>query len=70
MILVQCSNYNFYGFQQDTRTVHNLPRLDLNVLPVYEMGYNGNGVRVSVLDDGIEYNHTDLRANYVSVMLS
>ncbi|CAH1637184.1 unnamed protein product [Spodoptera littoralis] len=51
-------------YLQDTRTIHNLPRLDLNVLPVYEMGYNGNGVRVSVLDDGIEHNHTDLRANY------
>ncbi|XP_022824749.1 neuroendocrine convertase 1-like isoform X2 [Spodoptera litura] len=51
-------------YLQDTRTIHNLPRLDLNVLPVYEMGYNGKGVRVSVLDDGMEHNHTDLRANY------
>ncbi|XP_021191254.3 neuroendocrine convertase 1 [Helicoverpa armigera] len=51
-------------YLQDTRTLHNLPRLDLNVLPVYKMGYNGSGVRVSVLDDGIEHNHTDLRANY------
>ncbi|XP_075979431.1 neuroendocrine convertase 1-like [Anticarsia gemmatalis] len=51
-------------YLQDTRTVNNLPRLDLNVLPVYMMGYNGSGVRVSVLDDGIEHNHTDLRANY------
>lgn len=51
-------------YLQDTRTLHSLPRLDLNVLPVYEMGYNGSGVRVSVLDDGIEHNHTDLRDNY------
>lgn len=51
-------------YLQDTRTLSHLPRLDLNVLPVYLMGYNGSGVRVSVLDDGIEYNHTDLRANY------
>ncbi|KAJ2949412.1 hypothetical protein O0L34_g15327 [Tuta absoluta] len=28
------------------------------------MGFNGAGVRVSVLDDGIEHNHTDLRDNY------
>lgn len=54
-------------FQQDTRTVRDLPRLDLNVLPVYALGYNGKGVRVSVLDDGIEHNHTDLRLNYVSL---
>ncbi|KAJ0174969.1 hypothetical protein K1T71_009110 [Dendrolimus kikuchii] len=51
-------------YLQDTRTALKLPRLDLNVLPVYKMGYNGRGVRVSVLDDGIEHNHTDLRANY------
>ncbi|KAG6457643.1 hypothetical protein O3G_MSEX010420 [Manduca sexta] len=51
-------------YLQDTRTIHYLPRLDLNVLPVYKMGYNGKGVRVSVLDDGIEHTHTDLRDNY------
>ncbi|CAG9791065.1 unnamed protein product [Diatraea saccharalis] len=44
--------------------MRNLPRLDLNVLPVYNMGYNGSGIRISVLDDGIEHNHTDLRSNY------
>ncbi|XP_049871598.1 neuroendocrine convertase 1-like isoform X2 [Pectinophora gossypiella] len=51
-------------YLQDTRTMANLPRLDLNVLPVYAMGYNGHGVRLSILDDGIEHNHTDLRENY------
>lgn len=51
-------------YLQDTRTSSKLPRLDLNVLPVYKSGFNGKGVRVSVLDDGIEHNHTDLRANY------
>ncbi|XP_063829835.1 neuroendocrine convertase 1-like [Ostrinia nubilalis] len=51
-------------YLQDTRTDRSLPRLDLNVLPVYALGINGAGVRVSVLDDGIEHNHTDLRANY------
>lgn len=39
-------------------------KLDLNVLPVYEMGITGRGVRVAVLDDGLEYTHEDLRANY------
>ncbi|XP_073960255.1 neuroendocrine convertase 1-like isoform X2 [Choristoneura fumiferana] len=51
-------------YLQDTRNVRELPRLDLNVLPVYAMGFTGRGVRVSVLDDGVEHNHTDLRANY------
>ncbi|KAJ8683619.1 hypothetical protein QAD02_019411 [Eretmocerus hayati] len=39
-------------------------KLDLNVLPVYQMGITGRGIRVSVLDDGIEHTHEDLRANY------
>ena len=42
------------------------PRLDLNVLPVYRLGITGRGVRVAVLDDGLEYTHEDLRSNYVS----
>ncbi len=30
------------------------------------MGITGRGVTVVVLDDGIEFNHTDLARNYVS----
>ncbi|XP_032514726.2 neuroendocrine convertase 1-like [Danaus plexippus] len=51
-------------YLQDTRDNPNVPRLDLNVLSVYNMGYNGRGVRVSILDDGVEHNHTDLQNNY------
>lgn len=51
--------------QQDTRTRANLPRLDLNVLPAFKMGYTGKGIRVVVLDDGLEHKHSDLRENYV-----
>lgn len=38
--------------------------LNLNVLPVYERGITGKGVRVSVLDDGLEYTHDDIFPNY------
>lgn len=38
--------------------------MDLNVLPVYEKGITGRGVRVAVLDDGVEYTHEDLAPNY------
>lgn len=31
---------------------------------VYTAGVTGNGVKVAVLDTGIDYNHTDLNANY------
>ena len=39
--------------------------MDLNILPVYDMGYTGRGVTVAVLDDGLEITHTDIRNNYV-----
>lgn len=63
-----CELYIF-DMQHDTRTKATLPRLDLNVLPVYEMGYTGRGVTVVILDDGIEGSHTDIRNNYVCIFL-
>ncbi|XP_036141691.1 neuroendocrine convertase 1 isoform X2 [Monomorium pharaonis] len=50
--------------KQDTRTNKALPKLDLNVLPLYRLGITGRGVRIAVLDDGLEYTHDDLRNNY------
>ena len=41
--------------------------LDVNVIPVWNAGVSGKGVVVTILDDGIEHNHTDLVKNYVSV---
>ena len=38
----------------------------MNVLEAYKrFGMTGEGVVVTILDDGIEKNHTDLRDNYV-----
>ncbi|KAF2901142.1 hypothetical protein ILUMI_05043 [Ignelater luminosus] len=51
-------------YMQDTRTRPDLPKLDLNVLPVYRAGITGKGVKISILDDGIEYTHEDLKTNY------
>ncbi|KAK5650610.1 hypothetical protein RI129_001639 [Pyrocoelia pectoralis] len=53
-------------YMRDTRTYTSLPKLDLNVLPVYKAGITGKGVRISILDDGIEYTHDDLKENYDS----
>ncbi|KAG7154866.1 Neuroendocrine convertase 1-like [Homarus americanus] len=50
--------------QFDTRTRPYLPKLDLQVLNVWDQGVTGKGVRVLVLDDGIEWEHEDLQANY------
>lgn len=44
-----------------------LSHVDMNVLPVYQMGYTGKGVRVSILDDGVEGSHYDLKDNYASI---
>ena len=38
----------------------------MNVLPAWHQGFRGKGVVVSILDDGIQPNHPDLAANYVS----
>ncbi|XP_002160973.1 PC3-like endoprotease variant B isoform X1 [Hydra vulgaris] len=38
--------------------------VDINVRPVWEQGITGRGVVVSVLDDGVDHNHPDLRDNY------
>lgn len=44
----------------------NTNQRDLNVQEAWQQGYTGRGVVVSILDDGIEKNHPDLEANYVS----
>jgi len=38
--------------------------LDLNVIPTWHEGLSGKGVVVTILDDGMEHNHTDLIKNY------
>uniref|UniRef100_A0A672QB93 Furin-like n=1 Tax=Sinocyclocheilus grahami TaxID=75366 RepID=A0A672QB93_SINGR len=41
-----------------------LNRRDLNVKEAWKQGFTGQGVVVSILDDGIEKNHPDLIQNY------
>nr|CAD7452617.1 unnamed protein product [Timema tahoe] len=57
-------------YLQDTRTRPDLPKLDLHVLPVYEQGITGRGVRVCVLDDGVEFRHEDLQHNYCTTLIT
>lgn len=51
-------------YLQDTRTSPSLPKLDLHVIPVWKKGITGKGIVITVLDDGLEWNHTDIYANY------
>jgi len=41
--------------------------LDMNVEEAWDMGYSGKGVTVTILDDGVEWNHPDLSRNYREV---
>ncbi|KAG8430701.1 hypothetical protein GDO86_020116, partial [Hymenochirus boettgeri] len=56
--------WNQQWYLQDTRANSSLPKLDLHVIPVWKRGLTGKGVVVTVLDDGLEWNHTDILANY------
>lgn len=40
--------------------------LDMNVLPAWQKGYTGKGIVVSILDDGLEKDHPDLKKNFNS----
>ncbi len=40
--------------------------LDMNVGEAWSLGYTGKGVVVSIIDDGLEINHPDLKENYDS----
>lgn len=39
----------------------------MNVMSAWRRGYSGKGVLVSVVDDGVDYNHPDLKSHYVSL---
>lgn len=39
------------------------PGIDLNVSPVWH-NYTGDGVTVAIVDDGVDWQHPDLQANY------
>lgn len=41
---------------------------DLNVMAAWKMGYTGKGIVITILDDGLEKDHPDLQANYVSII--
>ncbi len=46
------------------------PEHMMNVTGLWDMGYTGKGVISSFVDDGLDYNSEDLKANFVSNLLS
>ena len=41
----------------------------MNVIPAWNKGYTGKNVIVSIIDDGVEHRHPDLRDSYVRIYL-
>ena len=39
---------------------------DMSVMETWSDGYTGKGVTIAIVDDGVEYTHPDLQANFVS----
>lgn len=59
---MRCCSTKANGAQSNTRERGN----DHNVLPVWEKGLTGKGVVVTIVDDGMEHDHPDLKDNYDS----
>ncbi|XP_033124048.1 neuroendocrine convertase 1-like [Anneissia japonica] len=48
----------------DQRKTTDVPKTDLHVMPVWKKNVTGAGVVVTIIDDGLEKNHSDLSRNY------
>ncbi|VDM13742.1 unnamed protein product, partial [Wuchereria bancrofti] len=48
---------------KSSRTINGQP-ISMHVIKAWELGYTGKGVVVTILDDGMQHNHTDIIRNY------
>uniref|UniRef100_A0A0N5BWI2 P/Homo B domain-containing protein n=1 Tax=Strongyloides papillosus TaxID=174720 RepID=A0A0N5BWI2_STREA len=51
-----------YDEERKNQSIHQF--YDMQIMEVWKMGYSGKGIVISILDDGIDYNHEDLKQNY------
>lgn len=60
-----CTKKTLFFLQLNVEQTGGKRGIDLNVVPAWKEGFNGEGVVVTTLDDGIYHEHPDLRNNYV-----
>ncbi|XP_072167350.1 proprotein convertase subtilisin/kexin type 5-like [Diadema setosum] len=71
---VKRNEYNIFNFSDPlwsrqwyldgNATMNSTPVASMNIQKAWQMGYTGQGVVLTILDDGLEYNHTDIQPNY------
>ena len=49
-------------------TVFHSDSPDMNVTGAWDLGFSGRGASVTFLDDGLEWDHPDIKQNYVSTI--
>ena len=64
MFLTYCVPYTY---QNNDGSTKGHPGFDVRASEVWKMNYTGRGVVVTVLDDGLDKNHLDLKDNFVSL---
>ncbi|CAB3995406.1 Neuroendocrine convertase 1, partial [Paramuricea clavata] len=53
--------WSYQWYLDDSRKGYDM---DVHVMSVWKQGITGKGVVVTILDDGVEHNHTDIMRNY------
>lgn len=56
--------FKYQWYLKNTGQNGGKPRLDLNVESAWKQGFIGRNVTTAIMDDGVDYMHTDLRQNF------